>query len=153
MFPKVVTLDHKKKKMSKIKWTSLALLLLVVLDASGDAFRLNGWQAAHHVMETIQVAGWFAVWLLFRFNPVYIVMYLLGRFIGFDAIFNLITDNELFYVGESSLYGRFLSWGISMMGINMGMLIGWLKLLALIWWVAWFWTNRIFRDFKISRVE
>ena len=63
--------------MSKIKWTSLALLLIVILDASGDAFRLQGWQVAHHVMEALQIAGWLFIWFTFRFNPVWIVMYLL----------------------------------------------------------------------------
>lgn len=138
--------------MSKIKWTSLALLLLVILDATGDAFRAEGWQLAHHSMETLQVAGWIAVWVLFRFNPVYIVMYILGRFIVFDGIFNLIVGNELFYVGESSIYGRFLSFGITWMKIHMGMIVSWLKFLALFWWVTWFWTNRTFREFKINNV-
>ena len=136
--------------MSKIKWTSLVLLLLVILDASGDAFRAQGWQLAHHMIEMVQVAGWIAVWALFRFNLVYIVMYILGRFIGFDMVFNLIAGNELFYVGESSLYGRFLSWGINWMTIHMGMLVSWLKFLALIWWVAWFWTNKQFRELKFN---
>lgn len=145
----MVALDHKKKKMSKIKWTSLALLLLVILDASGDAFRLEGWQVAHHMMETLQVIGWIALWSLFKFNPVYIVMYLLGRFIGFDTVFNLIVGLDLFYVGESSLYGRVLSQFTDVVGTPPAMLISALKFMALIWWVAWFWTNRTFREWKI----
>ena len=137
--------------MSRIKWTSLALLLLVILDASGDAFRLEGWQVAHHIMETLQVAGWVVVWILFKFNPVYIVMYILGRFIAFDTVFNLIADNELFYVGESSLYGRFLEWFTGIVGTPPAMLVSALKFMALVWWVAWFWTNHQFREFKLTK--
>lgn len=136
--------------MSKIKWTSLALLVLVLLDATGDAFRANGWQVAHHTMESLQVAGWFAVWILFKFNPVYIVMYILGRFVSFDTAFNLIAGNDWWYVGESSLYGRFLSWLASVVKQPVSMFVTSFKAIALIWWVAWFWTNRTFREFKIG---
>ena len=134
--------------MSKIKWTSLALLAVVVLDASGDAFRLHGWQIAHHVMESIMVVSWIAIWALFKFNPVFIVMYILGRFIAFDMVFNLIVGNELFYVGSSSLYGRFLEWFTTTLKTPPSMLVSALKFMALAWWVAWFWTNRQFRDWK-----
>lgn len=137
--------------MSKIKWTSLALLILVVLDGAGDAFRLQGWQIAHHTMEMVQVGGWVAIWALFRFNLVHIVMYILGRFVGFDMVFNLIAGNELLYVGESSLYGRFLVWFTGIIPTPTAMLVGMLKFMALIWWVAWFWTNRTFRELQLKK--
>ena len=60
------------------------LLLLVILDASGDAFRLKGWQVLHHLFEAIQIAGWISIWALFGFDPVYIAFYILGRIVLFD---------------------------------------------------------------------
>lgn len=119
---------------------SLLLLLLVVLDAAGDAFRLKGKQVLHHSLESLQVALWVAVWALFEFQPYYIAMYILGRFVMFDLVFNLIAGNKLLYVGKSSLYGRFFSWFIPRVK-EPGQLLPWLKILALGWWVAWFLTN------------
>ena len=135
--------------MSKIKWTSLALLALVILDATGDAFRALGWQILHHIMESLQIAGWVAVWALFEFNLVFVVMYILGRFVGFDAVFNLIKGNPFFYVGDSSIYGTVLSWFTGAVKTPPTLLVSMLKFMALIWWVAWFWTNRMFRELKI----
>lgn len=134
--------------MSKIKWTSLVLLLIIILDASGDAFRLNGWQLAHHIMESIQIAGWIAIWAVFRFNPVFIVMYILGRFIGFDLVYNLIAGNIWWYVGDNSLYGKFFIWFADLVGQPIGLMISIPKIMALAWWTAWFSTDRTFRNFK-----
>jgi len=136
--------------MSRIKWILLILLLLVAFDAAGDAFRLRGWQVIHHVMESVHVIGWIAVWALFRFNPVYIVMYLLGRFIAFDLIFNLIAGNYWWYVGESSLYGRGMLWFADLVKQPIALMVSMPKFMALTWWNAWFWTNRQFRDWKIT---
>jgi len=122
--------------------------MLVIIDASGDAFRLQHWMILHHVMESIMVAGWIVVWSLFRFNPVFIVMYILGRFIAFDLVFNLIAGNDWWYVGESSLYGRFLSWMAATVKQPVAMFVSAFKAIALIWWIAWFWTNRTLREFK-----
>jgi len=89
---------------------ALALLLLVILDASGDAFRFKGWQFIHHLTESVQVAGWIAVWALFGFELVYIPIYILSRIILFDVIFNAISKHPLMYVGESDLFGGFIRW-------------------------------------------
>lgn len=134
--------------MSKIKWTSLTLLLIILLDASGDAFRLHGWQVAHHIMEALQICGWLFIWFNFRFNPVWIVMYLLGRFVVFDVTFNLIAGLDWWYVGESSLYGRIIVWFSDLVKQPVALMVSMPKFIALVWWVAWFWTNRQFRDFK-----
>lgn len=131
--------------MSKIKWTSLALLLMVILDATGDAFRLEGWQVLHHMIEAAQVAGWFVIWGLFPFNPVWIVMYILGRFVTFDLVFNLIAGNDWWYVGESSLYGRFLTWFAGLVKQPLGEFQAMPKFVALVWWISWFWVNRTFK--------
>jgi len=135
--------------MSKIKWTSIALLLLVVLDALGDGFRLERWQIAHHVMESCHVIGWIVVWFVFRFNPVYLVMYILGRFIAFDLVFNLVVGNYWWYIGDSSLYGRFMLWFADLVRQPIALMVSMPKFMALIWWVAWFWTNKQLRDWKV----
>lgn len=83
---------------------SLALLGLVVFDAVGDAFRFRGWNIPHHVLEVFHVAGWFVVWALFGFLPVHAVMYILGRIVLFDIVFNLTGGLPIGYIGENSLY-------------------------------------------------
>jgi len=93
---------------------SLVLLGLASADAVGDAFRLRNWQIPHHIMEMFHVAGWIAVWALFTFQWEYVVLYILGRIILFDIIFNLTAGLPIGYVGRSSLYDiiltKFGSW-------------------------------------------
>jgi len=86
------------------------LLLLVVLDATGDAFRFKGWQKAHHFCETLQVAMWLALFALtglgyMEFRWVYIMIYILERVLFFDPIWNGITGHRWLYVGENDLMG------------------------------------------------
>ena len=89
---------------------SLVLLGLVLLDAIGDAFRLRSWQIPHHIMEVLHVAGWIAVWALFGFRWEYVLLYVLGRIILFDIVFNLTAGLPIGYVGRSSLYDIILTW-------------------------------------------
>ena len=131
--------------MNKIKLTSLILLLLVILDASGDACRLEGWQLLHHVIESFQIAGWIVVWALFDFNLVYIVMYLLGRFIAFDLVFNIWAGNEILYVGESSLYGRLIRSFADLVHQNYQHFMFIFKFMALMVWGFYFSINKQFR--------
>ena len=80
------------------------LLGLVLIDAIGDAFRFRGWQIPHHLAEVIHVAGWIAAWALFPFDSIYVWMYLLGRIVLFDIVFNLVGGLPIGYIGKSSLY-------------------------------------------------
>ena len=123
--------------MSEFQIVSLVLLGVMLLDAAGDAFRIHQWQNLHHGMEVLGVGAWIAIWALFDFSPIYIVMYVTGRIAIFDPILNLIAGYKLTYAGKSSVYGRLLSWFMSKVK-NPGILIWVLRALALIWWVAWF---------------
>lgn len=87
----------------------LILLSLVLLDAIGDAFRLRGWQIVHHIMEVAHVAGWITLWALFGFGPIFIAIYILGRIILFDIVFNLAAGLPIGYIGTSSLYDIILT--------------------------------------------
>ena len=88
---------------------SLVLLGLVLLDAVGDAFRLRGWQIVHHIAELLTVAVWFAIWALFGFEWMYIILYILGRIVLFDIAFNLTAGLRIGYIGRSSLYDIILT--------------------------------------------
>lgn len=85
---------------------SLCLLALVVFDAIGDAFRFRGWNIPHHAVESIHVVGWFVIWALFGpdFLPVHVALYILGRVVLFDIVFNIAGGLPIGYVGENSLY-------------------------------------------------
>lgn len=92
--------------MNEFLMTSICLLALVVFDAVGDAFRFRGLNVPHHVMESIHVGGWLAVWALFGpdFLPVHVYMYVLGRIILFDPVFNLVAGLPFFHIGTNSIY-------------------------------------------------
>ena len=94
--------------MNEFTTISLLLLAQVVIDSAGDAFRFRGWQIVSHMAESIQIAGWFAIWALFGFEPWFIVMYIMGRIVLFDIVFNIIAGNKIFYVGTSDLLGKLL---------------------------------------------
>ena len=83
---------------------SLCLLGLVLFDAVGDAFRFRGWNIPHHVIETFHVAGWVALWALFGFAPVYVWLYILGRIVLFDIVFNLTGGLPIGHIGDNSIY-------------------------------------------------
>jgi hypothetical protein len=123
--------------MSEFMIVSLVLLGVMLIDAAGDAFRIHQWQNLHHAMEVVGVGAWIAIWALFEFSPIYIVMYITGRIAIFDPVLNLIAGYKLTYAGKSSVYGRLLSWFMSKVK-NPGILIWIIRALALIWWVAWF---------------
>ncbi len=130
--------------MTEFIIVSLVLLGIILLDSIGDAFRANSRQNLHHLMETVGVATWIAIWALFDFDPLYIVMYVTARIWIFDIVFNIIAGNKWSYVGTSSLYGRILNWFTSLpMVRESGQLIWVLRVLALIWWTAWLLTIRV----------
>ena len=122
--------------MNELQIISLILLLLVAIDASSDALRASGKQVLHHSGEILQIAGWFAVWGLFEFSVLYPVMYILGRIIFFDIVYNICTRNKLSYVGESSIYGKILTWFTNLNWVKeQGFLIWVIRAMALLAWV------------------
>ena len=126
--------------MSEFMIVSLILLGVVAIDSSGDAFRIHQWQLVHHLMEVLGIATWIALWALFEFHWVYPTMYITARVWLFDPLLNLIAGYKLTYAGKSSLYGRLLSWLMIKTG-EKGHLIWVIRVLALIWWIAWFVTK------------
>ena len=100
--------------MTDFRIMSLILVVLAIFDAFGDGFRRNGKQLPHHSFEAAQVLMWLLVvyactegWLVFERE--HFTMYIVGRFQVFDYTYNLMTKNKFWYVGNSSLYGRFIT--------------------------------------------
>ena len=119
----------------------LVLLAQVILDATGDAHRARHWTLSSHIMEAIQVGAWIAVWALFSFEPYFILMYILGRVWAFDLVYNLWVDNSILYMGESDMMGRGVRWFAGKVKQNYIHFSLVLKVLSLIWWVAWLLTK------------
>ena len=90
--------------MKNFLFISLVLLVVVAVDATGDAFRLRGWQVPHHVMEIFHVGLWIYIWAFYKFHRDLIWTYILGRIIVFDLVFNLVAGLSIGYVGDSSIY-------------------------------------------------
>ena len=133
--------------MTDYKIFSLIFLVLILWDAVGDALRAKGKQIPHHILEAVSVALWLLIavivargWLEWRDSQ--IVMYITLRIAIFDVVFNIVKGNKWSYIGESSIYGRVLTWFTSLEKVKEpGMLIWVIRVIALIWWVSWFITN------------
>jgi len=95
--------------MNEFLTVSLFLLGVVVVDALGDALRFLGKQIEHHVMEVIHVTLWVVIWAAFGFQWPYIAMYILGRIVIFDIVFNLAGGLPILHIGKSSLYDIFVT--------------------------------------------
>ena len=115
---------------------SLILLGLVMLDAIGDAFRHRHWQIPHHIMEVMHVAGWIAVWALFGFKPVFIAMYIVGRIVLFDVVFNLTAGLPIGHIGRSSLYDIILTWFGSWVKQHPAHFVFIFRFMALLSWIG-----------------
>jgi len=63
-------------------------------------------------------------------------MYPTGRIWLFDPLLNVIAGYKLTYAGKSSLYGRLLSWFMNKVK-NPGVLIWWIRIMFLVFWIAW----------------
>jgi hypothetical protein len=120
---------------------SLLLLSLVVIDASGDALGLIGWQIPSHTMEVVQVAGWILIWALYGFKGYYIVMYVLGRIWAFDLVHNLWTGEHILYMGLNDIFGLSVRWFADLVKQNYYHFSFMLKFISLVWWVAWLLTD------------
>ena len=91
-------------------YVSILLLIAVLLDAVGDAFRYRGWQIPHHAMEAFHVALWIYIWAFYDFHISFVWMYIFGRIVLFDIAFNLTAGLPIGYIGRSSLYDIVLTW-------------------------------------------
>jgi len=116
----------------------ILLLVLVVIDATGDAYRHMGRQYAHHAMEVFQIAGFFLLWALFGFKRVFILLYILGRIWLFDITYNLWCGFNWLYIGESDLGGEGIRWFAHLVKQNYYHFSFMIKFLSLVTWVGVF---------------
>ncbi len=121
--------------MNEFVIVSLVLLGVILLDAVGDGLRWIGKPMAHHAVEALREAIWLAMVAYFMGTWVIIPMYILARIVFFDPIINLVAGKGLGYVGSSSIYDRLLKLVPSVH------LIWVIRVMALIWWVAWILTK------------
>jgi len=120
---------------------SLLLLLIVSLDALGDAFRRLQKHVLHHVMESIPIMLWMAIWALFGFDWYYIAMYILARFAVFDLVYNLTVGHSWYYIGDSSIYDKGIKWFAKVARAPISYVVGVPKFIALVWFAAWALTS------------
>ena len=126
--------------MSTFAILSLILLGIVLLDALGDGLRWIGKQVAHHAVEILREAIWLSMVVYFTGQPQLIVMYITARIAFFDPVINLVAGKGTPYIGSSSLYDRLLKW-FSGKVKEPGHLIWVIRVMALIWFIAWILTK------------
>lgn len=120
---------------------SIILLLIIAVDAVGDALRAEGKLIGSHVMESVQIASWIAIWALFDFDVYYIAMYVLARFAFFDLIYNKVSRNNWLYIGNSSYYDRLIRWFAEKARAPIWYVIITPKVMATAWFISWALTN------------
>jgi len=131
----------------------ISLLLLVVLDAYGDALRYRGYQI-WHLVEAVQIAGWFVFAGLFAADCmtsivanqsvmsiilsgwIYVLIYVLGRIWLFDLVYNLTAGKPILYVGKNDLFGKSVRWFAGIWPVSYSNVSFIVKFMALIGWVA-----------------
>lgn len=126
--------------MSIFAIVSIILVVIVALDAVGDGLRWVGRQVAHHAVEIIREGVWLSLVAYFMDNWTIITMYVTARVAFFDPIINLVAGKPIGYAGNSSIYDRLLRW-FSGKVKEPGHLIWVVRVIALIWFVAWIITN------------
>jgi hypothetical protein len=115
---------------------ALMLLMTVIIDAMGDAFRLRNWQIPHHIFEVIHVALWITLWWVGCFDFRFIQLYIAGRIVLFDIVFNLTAGLSITYIGRSSLYDIILTWFGGWVKQHPIHFVFIFRLMALAWWVG-----------------
>lgn len=98
-----------KEKMKKYL-PYILLLLLVILDASGDALRVMGFSVWHHIAEVAVIVGFILLWARFPFKWTYPLIYVLMRVWAFNLTFNICIGLPAGYLGTSNLYDRGIAW-------------------------------------------
>ncbi len=118
---------------------NIILLIQVVLDATGDAFRVKRHTEAHHILEAMQVAVWMLIWYYAEPHFLYIIMYIGARFVFFDLVYNLIAGNRWHYFGDGSYYDRLFRWITKSQGPVFTVVVT--KGIVLLGWIAWVLSN------------
>ena len=135
------------------------LLMVLVLDAVGDAFRTNRHYTLHHIAESVNVG--LSISLLFigyissgknieigqyiihskdYVNFAHLLcavgFYVTSRFVFFDLIYNLVTKQPLGYIGTkgSSIYVDIFYWIARNDESNLGFVVTLLKGFGFIFW-------------------
>lgn len=109
----------------------MILTVLVLLNALEDSFRDSNKKILAHIFNALHIAGWIYM-IQFELTYILVIQYILIRFSLFDIIYNLIIGNNIFYVGNASIYDKFWQWIKVKTKFQINHLLFWLKLISLL---------------------
>lgn len=138
--------------------TLLIFLILIISEALYEGLYDNGKKALAGVLEffsKLLTMGMIILWLngtdyefVRRELWVLIGGYILLRFALFDAVYNLMRDLPVFYVGETKIYDKVWKAFFRWTNISVGHFLFMAKLIALLISVSWLlnieeWINKL----------
>lgn len=89
------------------------LLLCVVIGAAADGLYFRGMTTVHGYGEALEIGLILIAAPVFRIQLkhllAFVITYICLRIVAFDYVHNLVAGLDLFYLGESKLWDRFLS--------------------------------------------
>ena len=80
--------------------------ILVILDASKDAFYDNGKKLASGIVDMVYLSVMICGVVLMQGDWLWIVVYVLLRYVLFDLIYNLTRGLSLLYAGTTKPYDK-----------------------------------------------
>lgn len=107
------------------------LILLVLINSLEDGFRDTNKKVLAHLFNTLHIVGWLFM-IQYELSYILITQYVLLRFSLFDIVYNLIKGNKTFYIGNTSIYGKFWNWIYKITKFQITHLLFWLKLISLL---------------------
>lgn len=125
----------------------IGFVIIIILHALSDGFYCRSFTNSKksndkiffHILSSLHIASWLIFIVIC--NDIYlmkikwyfiIMMYVLLRFALFDVIWNIVNKKELFYTGNTSLYGKFWTDVEETTKWSKTQILFWLKLFSLL---------------------
>ena len=120
-------------------YSIVIIVLLVIINALEDAFRDTNKKVLAHLFNSLHIAGWFFM-MQYDLTVMLVIEYILIRFALFHILYNMIKGVDIFYVGTTSIYGKFWTWFEKWTKFPLNHLLFWLKLISLLLAISFYFT-------------
>jgi hypothetical protein len=98
---------------------SILFYVQIIADALGDSFGFKArtpalyWKynnLAQHICQGAEVVIWLAIIYLLTKNWLYPVIYVCIRAITFNPVYNVLTGQKFWYIGNTAIIDKIINW-------------------------------------------